>query len=320
MIHENRSPAPEHLMKALTGHLLWIMGTYDAKQGRDVWDIKLLKDIHQTGFDCCWKSTNDTKLTIIMASRPFSLRLVFRLTGIFMQKPQNCEVSHSPWKITTRPTHLPHDLLYLNLDSGNKSFPFSKMAALLPWRWVCWIRTIPHHPIIWGILIARHTLSYISIISPFCCLMKLFQCKETNWGFFFQTGGTLLFLATACAISFSPQNVSSFPSIVRQQVKSEIGWKSLNVGNQILGHGEMKETYFKSNVLFICLQNRRGTSSPQARPTSLTCGVCGCWWDAVIRLSVFSLLWLAFRVPTSTKCVFPQDWKVSKYLRIFLIL
>lgn len=68
---------------------------------------------------------------------------------------------------------------------------------------------------------------------------------------------------------------------------NRVGWKTLNVGAQILGQVEMKGIYFQLNVLFISVCKSSGEPlPPQVRPTSLTCGVCGYLCDAVV--SVFS--------------------------------
>lgn len=136
-------------------------------------------------------------MTIIITSTLFWISLTISLTGIFihlqMQNPQNLKTVRSPTqKITTRPTHLPYDPLDLSLDSGNNwLLPFLQNVSSVSMASVCWIRTIPHQPIIWGILITRHTLPYISIITPVCCLMRLFQDEGGHW--FFWWGRTLQF-------------------------------------------------------------------------------------------------------------------------------
>lgn len=74
---------------------------------------------------------------------------------------------------------------------------------------------------------------------------------------------------------------------------NRVGWKTLNVGAQILGQAKMKEIYFQQNVLFISVCKTSGEPlPPQVKPTSLTCGACGYLCDAVAGLSVFSLLGL----------------------------
>lgn len=160
--------------------------------------------------------------------------LTFSLTGIFihlqMQNPQTLKTvgSLAPQETTTRPTLLPHDPLDLGLDSGNnRLLPFIQNGSSVSAALVCWIRTIPHQPIIWGILITRHTLPYISIITPFCPLMRIFRDE----------GGRLLFWwttlwfrglpwVTASTTSFSLLKVSDFSSIVRLQVTTGLGEKA----------------------------------------------------------------------------------------------
>lgn len=70
---------------------------------------------------------------------------------------------------------------------------------------------------------------------------------------------------------------------------NRVGWKSLNVGAQILGQVEMKGIYSQQNGLFISVcKTSREPLPPQVRPTSLTCGPCGYLCDAATTLSVFS--------------------------------
>lgn len=154
---------------------------------------------------------------------------------------------------------------------------------------VCWIRTIPHQPIICGILITRHTLPYIFIITPFCPLMRIFQ---DDWRASYPVSGEgpsegLLWvkaftdglLATKCL---------SFHLNCSVAGNNRVGQKALNVVMQILGQVEMKEIYFWQNVLFISVCKTSGEPlPPQVRPTSLTCGTCGNLCDAVVRLSAF---------------------------------
>lgn len=76
---------------------------------------------------------------------------------------------------------------------------------------------------------------------------------------------------------------------------NRVGWKTLNVGAQILGQVEMKGIYFELNALFISECKTSGEPlTPQVRPTSLICGACGYLCDAVARLYVFSFSFVSF--------------------------
>lgn len=78
---------------------------------------------------------------------------------------------------------------------------------------------------------------------------------------------------------------------------NRVGQRTLNVVTQILGQVEMKGIYFQQNVLFISVcKTSEEPLPPQVRPTSLTCGMCGCLCDEAARLSVFSFSFLVVLV------------------------
>lgn len=114
------------------------------------------------------------------------LWFIIPLTGIFNpladakpQNPQNMgSQTHPPPKETTATHSFPliHQISACTQEITG-SFPFSKMAALFPQHWFAGLEQFPHQPIICGILITGHTLPYISIITPFCPLMRIFQDK-----------------------------------------------------------------------------------------------------------------------------------------------
>lgn len=139
--------ASEHLMKALAGHLLWIIGKEWRQTGKERLRYSITErhysdrqrlvleeseTHHEYGFQASFvrSSTDTDRYFRPETSKVWALPLP-------LQKKKN---------ITTGPTHLPRDRLNLSLDSGSNSFPLSKMAALLPWRWFVGLEQLPTTP------------------------------------------------------------------------------------------------------------------------------------------------------------------------------
>lgn len=160
------------------------------------------------------------------------------------------------------------------------------MAALFPQNWFCWIKTIPHHPIICGILITWHTLPYISIMTPFYPLRRIFQDEGGHPFVGFRGGGGGLYI-NACKDKHLVAKWLRFFLNCSEAGNNRVGQKTLNVVPQILGQAEMKWIYFQQNVLFISVCKTSGEPlPPQVRPTSPACGMCGWVCDAAARLSL----------------------------------
>lgn len=140
----------------------------------------------------CEKKTWNWTLFRLELTLIIKICLAVSVKDIFMhsqpQNPQTLQTVGSPTskkketKTSIRPTQLLRDPLDLSVDSGNNGlFPVLQNGSFVSAALVCWIRTIPHQPIICGIFITRHTLPYISIITPVCLLMRIFQ--DEGWQF-----------------------------------------------------------------------------------------------------------------------------------------
>lgn len=161
-------------------------------------------------------------------------------------------------KVTIGPTHLLRDLLYLSSNSGNNCFPFPKWQ--LCFRGVG-LLDLNNSPLVHN-LRDSHNIPHPAMrfhynpilfsdedILRWCRTLDFFILKKDpslTRGEGFWVMARTMTLSLKCSAAGN----------------SRIGWKSLNVGTQILDQVEMKRFYFKQNVLFISVCKANGEPLP----------------------------------------------------------